>query len=124
MSTGAKNVFFQSRDELLRIDLSSIVYFEADGNYTRMISRNGLCAMVCMSLGKIEQFLSLRAKSSLDRYARVGKRYIINLENVYQINTLKQELILSDQRSFSYTLNMSKEALRLLKDMIFPQTKQ
>ena len=28
-------IFFNSRDELLRIDISKIVYFEADGNYCR-----------------------------------------------------------------------------------------
>ncbi len=116
----AKMIYFNSRDELLRINLSSIVYFEADGNYTRFVSVNGLTNMVCMNLGKMEELLSLRFKDSPNSFARIGKRYIINLSFVYAINTLKQELILSDQTSFSLTLSISRVALKGLKDIISP----
>ena len=42
-------IFFNSRDERLRIDISKIVYFEADGNYTDIIVINKLRASVCMN---------------------------------------------------------------------------
>lgn len=116
----AKMIYFNSRDELLRINLSSVVYFEADGNYTRFVSVNGLSNMVCMNLGRMEELLSLRFKDAPGSFARIGKRYIINLSFVYGINTLKQELVLSDQTSFSMTLSISKVALRGLKDIISP----
>ena len=113
-------IFFNSRDELLRINLSSVVYFEADGNYTRFVSVNGLSNMVYMNLGRMEELLSLRFKDAPGSFARIGKRYIINLNYVYGINTLKQELVLSDQTSFSMTLSISKVALKGLKDLISP----
>lgn len=113
-------IYFNSRDELLRVDLSSIVYFEADGNYTRMVSTNGLSSMVCMNLGKMEELLALKFKDTPGAFVRVGKRFIINLRYVYGINTLKQELILSDQNNFSISLNLSKIALKGLKDLISP----
>ena len=71
------NVFFNSRDELFRVNLSYIVYFEADGNYTRFVSANGLSNMIYMNLGKIEEFLSFRSSKSAatKSFARVGKSY-------------------------------------------------
>jgi len=122
MGTQSKYIFFNSRDELFRVDLSSIVYFEACGNYTQFVSVNGLTDMVCINLGKMEEFLALRAKGTPGQFVRIGKRYILNLGFVYCINTLKQELTLSDQRSFQYTLSISKLALKALKDLVSPNS--
>lgn len=51
-------IFFNSRDQLLRIDIEKIVYFEADGNYTDIIMVNKLRAAVCMNLGDMEKALA------------------------------------------------------------------
>ena len=120
MEPKRKIIYFNSRDELLRVDLSSVVYFEADGNYTRLVSMNGLSNMVCMNLGKMEELISLRFKDAPGSFVRIGKRYIINLRYVYGINTLKQELTLSDQNSFTMSLSISKVALKALKEIISP----
>lgn len=120
MEPKRKVICFNSRDELIRVDLSSVVYFEADGNYTRFVSMNGLTDMVCMNLGKMEELLSIRFKESPGTFVRIGKRYIVNLKHVYRINTLKQELTLSDQSSFNMTLSISKVALKALKELISP----
>ena len=85
-----------------------------------MVSTNGLSSMVCMNLGKMEELLALKFKDTPGAFVRVGKRFIINLRYVYGINTLKQELILSDQNNFSISLNLSKIALKGLKDLISP----
>ncbi len=116
-------IYFNSRDELLRVDLSSVVYFEADANYTKMVSANGLVDMVCISLGRMEELLVLRFKDAPGTFARIGKRFILNLNYIYRINTLKQELTLSDQHTFSYTLSISKVALKTLKELISPFNK-
>ena len=111
-------LYLNSRDEFLRIDISRIVYFEADGNYTRIVISNGLVGMVCMSLAKMEQYVGSIARKNGLSLARIGKRYIVNLSYVFRINILQQELILSDQRSFSYTLNLSRDALKNLRDVM------
>lgn len=123
MATQVKHIYFNSRDELLRVDLASVVYFEADGNYTRFVSVNGLTEMVCINLGKMEEFLALRSQGSNLKFVRIGKKYILNLNFVYRVNTLKQELVLSDQRTFQYTLSISKIALKALKDLMSPHKK-
>ena len=43
-------LFFNSRDELLRIDVSKIVYFESDGNYTYVILTNKMRCPIAMNL--------------------------------------------------------------------------
>ena len=119
----SKYIFFTSRDELLRVDLTAVTYFEADGNYTRIVSLNGLSNLVGINLGRMEELLALRFKDEPGTFARIGKKYILNLNYVYDINTLKQELVMSDQRSFSVSLSISKVALKALKDIISPYTK-
>lgn len=120
MGLKTSHIFFNSRDELFRVDLSFVVYFEADGNYTRFVSVNGLTDMVCINLGKMEEFLAMRKQDTPSSFVRIGKRYILNLKYVYRINTLKQELTLSDQRSFEYTITISKIALKALKELVSP----
>ena len=120
MGTKNRRIIFNSRDELLRVDLSSVVFFETEGNYTRIVSMNGLISLVYINLGKMEELLALRFNDSPGSFARIGKRYILNLNYVYRINTLKQELILSDQRTFTHTISLSKIALKALKELISP----
>lgn len=111
-------VFFQSRDELLRIDVSKIVYFEANGNYTDIITINKLRGSVCMNLGEMEKALAVQLGDRSKSFMRIGKRYIINMKFVYQINVLKQQLILSDYDHFAFQVNISKDALRKMKDLM------
>ena len=111
-------IYFNSRDELLRIDTTSVVYFEASGNYTKIVLKNGESGVVCFNLAKIEQTLNAALGVQAKRFARVGKSYIINMACILRINPLKQELVLSNQKTFSFTITASKEALRMLKDII------
>ena len=84
-------LYLNSRDELLRIDISKIVYFEADGNYTNIVLANQLRGVVCMNLARMQEMLSERLKEQASIFARVGKRHIINHTYVYQINVLRQK---------------------------------
>lgn len=111
-------MYFKSRDELLRIEISKIVYFEADGNYTNIVMVNKLRAAVCMNLGEMENALAQQLGTESRIFVRIGKRYIINMEYVYQINVLKQHLILSDYDHFAFQLNISKDALRKMKELM------
>ena len=110
-------LYLNSRDELLRIDISKIVYFEADGNYTNIVLANQLRGVVCMNLARMQEMLSERLKEQASIFARVGKRHIINHTYVYQINVLRQKLVLSDGKRFAFSLDISKEALKKLKEL-------
>lgn len=111
-------IYFNSRDELLRVDTSCIVYFEASGNYTKFVLKNGETAIIGANLAKVSETLGRILGDNAKKFARIGKCYIINLTFIFRVNPLMQELVLSDQKSFSYTLNLSKEALKNLRELI------
>ena len=111
-------VFFNSRDELQRIEVSKIVYFEANGNYTDIVMVNKLRASICMNLGEMEKAIAAQIGDEAKIFMRIGKRFIINMRYVYSINVLKQQLILSDYDHFAFQVTISKEALRKMKDLI------
>ena len=113
-----KLLFFNSRDELLRIGVDKIVYIEADGNYTDIIMVNKLRAAVCMNLGEMEAALDAQLGDDAKQFMRIGRRFIINMNYIYLINVLKQQLVLSDYDHFAFQINISKEALRKMKDLI------
>ena len=106
--TNGEFLYLNSRDELLRLDISKIVFFEGEGNYTNIVSANKLKGVVCMDE-------KLKEHSII--FARVGKRYIVNLNYIYSINLIKQKLTLSDGYMFAYQLDIAKEALKKLKDL-------
>ena len=104
---------------MLRIDVPRIVYFEADGNYTYIVTCNKLKSAVCMNLGQMEDMLAQRLnKEKRNLFARIGKKYIVNLDYIYKVNPLKKQLVLTDFMNFSYQLDISKEALKTLKEMM------
>ena len=113
----AKYLYLNSRDEFFRVDISKIVYFESDGNYTYIILNNKMKTTICMNLAQMQEILNKSLQDKAGIFARIGKRHIINLTYVYQIAILRQKLVLSDGENFEYHLNISKEALKNLRDM-------
>ena len=113
-----KLILFNSRDSLLRMDADKIVYFEADGNYTRVVSINQLKATLGCNLSQTEHALTTQLAEEARNFMRIGKRFIVNLEYVYNINIAKQCLILSDMKHFAFQLPISREALKRMKEMM------
>ncbi len=110
-------LYLNSRDEFYRVDVSKIVYFESDGNYTNILLNNTLKGTVCMNLAQMQQILADSLKDGASVFARVGKRHIINLKYVFHIAILRQKLVLSDGENFEYHLNVSKDALKKLREV-------
>ena len=110
-------LYLNSRDEFFRVDITKIVYFESDGNYTNILLNNKMRATVCMNLAQMQSILSESLKEDAGIFARIGKRHIINLNYVDQIAILRQKLVLSDGEHFEYQVNISKDALKKLRDM-------
>lgn len=123
MAIGNTYLYFNSRDELQRIEVSKIVYFESDGNYTDIVMVNKLRASVLMNLGEMEKALAAQLGSEAQVFMRIGKRFIVNLQYVYSINVLKQQLILSDYDHFAFQVTISKDALKKMKELML-QTSQ
>lgn len=109
-------LFFNTRDELIKVKLDRVAYFEADSNYCHVVFINGARATLLTSLVNIETLLDERFRGDSPMFIRIGKRYIINRLYIFQINIPLQKLVLSDFTSPAiFELNISKEALRNLK---------
>lgn len=114
----AEFLYFNTRDELIRLECVNIVYMEGDGNYTHIVMVNKLKVSVSMNLSEVQRLVSERLRERASIFARIGKRFIVNLRFIYQINVLRQVLTVSDGIHFAFQLGISKEALRQLKTLM------
>jgi DNA-binding LytR/AlgR family response regulator len=117
-----QRVYFNSRDKLIRLDIQKIVYFEGDGNYTYIVTANKQKVCVTMNLSHTEEALAKQLGSNANQFMRIGKRFIVNMNYIYQIDIQKQTLMLSDCDHFLFQIPVSKEALKAVKELVI-QTK-
>ena len=110
-------ILFNTRDELVKVDIDKMIYAMAEDNYVHMFFRNGQDVMVCMPLQSFEKLiLSVIAKNKTGTYTRIGRKYIVNNNYIMKINLLKQQLVLSDLDVVKpVILDVAKEALKVLK---------
>ena len=113
-----KFIYFNSRDELIRLPINSIVYFESDGNYTNVVTINKLRSTIGMNLGDMEKAWASQLGPVSTIFIRIGKRYIVNRNFIYKFNIQKQMLVLSDLMHFAFQLSISKEALKNMKQLL------
>ena len=100
-----------------RVSVSQLKRRITSIGYTYIVSANNLKGVVCINLARIQVFLNEKLQNHSVIFARVGKRYIINLNYIYSINVTKQKLTLSDGYLFAYRLDIAKDALKKLKDL-------
>ena len=110
--------------ELLRIPAERLVYIEADGNYSHVVTQDAKKAMVSFQLGQIEDLIDNQLGEDGSRFSRVGRGLIINMDFVYSIDISKQTLILSDCLNFRHELSASREVLIKLKSYIDAMTQK
>jgi DNA-binding LytR/AlgR family response regulator len=111
-----KYLIIKTRDELLRIKIEQILFFEADRNYTKLILSNNIQFTFAINIGKIEEILEKQMRGIGSTLMRVGKSHIINKNHILQINLPKQRLILLTADNKPKELTISKEPLKTLKD--------
>ena len=104
--------------ELSRILTDRIVYVHSDGNYSTFVIANGEERTVTLQLGEIEELMSEQLESNGNNFIRIGRCLIVNYNYIYHINVSRQQLILSDNATFTYTLSASKEALKKLTEYV------
>ena len=111
-------LIIKKRDELLRIRIEQILYFEADRNYTKLILNNGIQFTFAINIGKIEEILENQVTGCKMILMRVGKSHIINKNHILQINLPRQKLLLLTAEGKARELIISKDPLKVLKDSL------
>lgn len=108
-------IVISKETELLRIPSARLVYAEAEGNYSNIVTQDNRVAMVSFQLGQIEDLLEELFGNAESNFIRLGRGLIINQDYVYSIDLAKQRLVLSDCQGCYHELSASREALTKLK---------
>lgn len=112
-------IIFNTRDELVKLDLDKMVCAESDGNFLRMTFLNSQVFTIALTLQKLEDILTHSSPASDKRYIRIGRRYIVDRRYITHINIPRQVLVLSDlDRMKPITLSVAREALKRLKSCL------
>ena len=104
--------------DLLRIAAGELVYAEADGNYTTLMLTDGERRVVTLQLGQLERLIASQMPQAAQGFVRIGKSLIVRLESVRYIHPSRGVLELANPAGQKHELSASREALRLLKEMI------
>ena len=111
-------LIIKTRDELLRIRIGQILYFEADRNYTKLLLSSGIQFTFAINIGKIEEILGKQVEGVGKILMRVGKSHIINKNHILQINVPKQRLLLLTEEGKAKEVVISKDPLKVLKESL------
>ena len=111
-------LIIKTRDELLRIRIGQILYFEADRNYTKLLLSSGIQFTFAINIGKIEEMLGKQVAGVEKILMRVGKSHIINKNHILQNNLPKQRLLLLTEEGKAKELIISKDPLKILKEAL------
>ena len=111
-------LIIKTRDELLRIRIGQILYFEADRNYTKLLLSSGIQFTFAINIGKIEEILGKQVEGVGKILMRVGKSHIINKNHILQINLPKQRLLLLTEEGKAKEVVISKDPLKVLKESL------
>jgi DNA-binding LytR/AlgR family response regulator len=113
-----QRVYFNSRDKLIRLDIQKIVYFEGDGNYTYIVTANKQKVCITLNLAHTEEALAAQLGDNAKQFMRIGKRFIVNMNYIFQVDIQKQVLMLTDYEHFVFQMPISKEALKSVKELV------
>lgn len=98
----SKNILvLQQGSELQKIDLSEILYIEADGNYVKLVTKK-------KTIRQRDTISGMEHELSSKGFVRVHKGFLVNQEAVYRLNSDK--VILVNEEEIPIGRSMSKEA--------------
>ncbi len=118
-----KKICLNNRDEMIMLFVDNIAYIMADGNYAKICYIGGMTTVLSFGISKVETLVSASyADGEVSPFVRLGRSVIINQWFLYDINVLKQHLVLSDCMKNTITLKLPKPLLKKYKDLVSKST--
>lgn len=118
-----KKICLNNRDEMIMLFVDNIAYIMADGNYTKICYIGGMTTVLSFGISRVETLVSASyADGEVSPFVRLGRSVIINQWFLYDINVLKQHLVLSDCIKNTITLKLPKPLLKKYKELVSKST--
>ena len=118
-----KKICLNNRDEMIMLFDDNIAYIMADGNYTKICYIGGMTTVLSFGISKVETLVSASyADGEVSPFVRLVRSVIINQWFLYDINVLKQHLVLSDCIKNTITLKLPKPLLKKYKELVSKST--
>ena len=118
-----KKICLNNRDEMIMLFVDNIAYIMADGNYTKICYIGGMTTVLSFGISKVETLVSASyADGEVSPFVRLGRSVILNQWFLYDINVLKQHLVLSDCIKNTITLKLPKPLLKKYKELVSKST--
>ena len=115
----SKVIIISNSVELVRVKPERVVYFESDGNYSRMVLHDKTEHLFTLNLAHCQQIIEEQLGKEAMTFIRLGKQLIVNRAYIFKINPNKQQLYMSNSEvNIAFELQASKEALKQLKALI------
>lgn len=98
----SEKVSFNTLEGFVMINISSIIYAEAEGNYTRLFLSNGNVELITLQLHSIEE------KLPANKFIRVNRSNMINIDYISSYNRKNRKIILYDiLQKFEFSVSKS-----------------
>lgn len=112
-----EKIIFNTRDELVCVDVDMVAVVIADGNYSRLFYIDRKEIHLTFGISSVEKELK-GAKSAFSRFVRLGRSLIINHSYLGRIDLLRQQLTLTDFKGHELRINMSRNLIRTYKKAV------
>lgn len=107
-----KNLVFHTYDGYTNVRSDQVLYFEADDHYCNIVYYSGYSFMLPFGLGAIEDMIKVCQDEDAEKFIRLGRKYIVNLEYVHQVNTVAQTITFVNATANKITIRSPKNVLR------------
>ena len=108
---------FNTRDELISIDLDLVAAFKAEGSYTQAVYITQRKFMLSATLSQVDEALTPYRQAGY-KFLRLGRQIIINHKFLSRILVTQQLLILSNGDSHDLNIKIPKQVLRQYKEAV------
>ena len=110
-------IIIKNSGETIRIPEDSLVYIQADGNYSKVYTQDGGYYHVNLQLGQLEDSIGNQVMGDVIPFIRIGKSLIVNTRYISVIDMSNLRIKLSDFNGHTFELSASKAALLKLKTL-------
>lgn len=108
---GPEKMNFKSVNGKIRVAISDIAYFKAEGNYARMVTFSGQDLI-------LENLLSLEQRLPEQTFIRADRSTIINTAKLYRLNNQQHTCTLQADDGRIQQLKLSKSGIELLMSIM------